>query len=277
MSQAHGLGSCVRCPVVIRLGAWRLGSLDLPLDFLANAGPHLFFCVLLTRLSDSRSHRAARNLACQRLPGSSPPFPWQPCPPVVCSCAALVFMQLAYVAGVVLDGDVCIPLACLEYLAARDARDLFRLFLVVRERGTGFLWLSVRRYAARSWIHLAFLCPSRNLPRLGSSAAAYTCQPLPPAMGVVPYLLRIGHRKDRQRRSSVAQSDRDGRVLPEWTVAHLDRLVCAASAALVSCFERVRDPRAGIGSGLDAIPASRLRNGLLLHGAPWGVRGHSYG
>src|SRR3989449_2008182 len=120
MSQAHGLGSCVRCPVVIRLGAWRLGSLDLPLDFLANAGPHLFFCVLLTRLSDSRSHRAARNLACQRLPGSSRPVPWPPCPPVVCTYAALVFKQLAYVAGVVLDGDVCIALACLEYLAARD-------------------------------------------------------------------------------------------------------------------------------------------------------------
>src|SRR5207253_6068907 len=75
MSQAHGLGSCVRCPVVIRLGAWRLGSLDLPLDILAGAGPHLFFCVPLTSLSDSRSHRAARNLACQRLPGSSRPVP----------------------------------------------------------------------------------------------------------------------------------------------------------------------------------------------------------
>src|SRR5207244_6920742 len=156
--------------VVIRLGAWRLGSLDLPLDFLANAGPHLFFCVLLTRLSDSRSHRAARNLACQRLPGSSRPVPWPPCPPVVCTYAALVFKQLAYVAGVVLDGDVCIALACLEYLAARDARDLFRLCLVVRERCTGFLWLPVRRYAARSWIHLAFLCPSGYPPRLGRSA-----------------------------------------------------------------------------------------------------------
>src|SRR5947209_12540800 len=84
------------------------------------------------------------------------------CPPVVCTYAALVFKQLAYVAGVVLDGDVCIALACLEYLAARDARDLFRLFPVVRERGTGFFWLSVRWHVARSWIHLAFLCPSGN-------------------------------------------------------------------------------------------------------------------
>src|SRR5437667_11050039 len=277
MSQAHGLGSCVRCPVVIRLGAWRLGSLDLPLDFLANAGPHLFFCVLLTRLSDSRSHRAARNLACQRLPGSSRPVPWPPCPPVVCTYAALVFKQLAYVAGVVLDGDVCIALACLEYLAARDARDLFRLFLVVRERCTGFLWLSVRRYAARSWIHLAFLCPSGYPPRLGRSAAANTRQSLPSAMGVVPHLLRIGHRKDRQRRSPVAQLDRDGRVLPEWAVAHLDRLVCAASAALVSCFERIRHACAGVGSGVDAVPASALADRMLLYRHPMGSRCHSYG
>src|SRR6058998_857276 len=124
MSQAHGLGSCVRCPVVIRLGAWRLGSLDLPLDFLANAGPHLFFCVLLTRLSDSRSHRAAGNPACQRLPGSSRPVPWPPCPPVVRTYAALAFKQLAHAAGVVLGGDACIAGTGSESLAARDAHDL---------------------------------------------------------------------------------------------------------------------------------------------------------
>src|SRR5437016_6035187 len=45
---------------------------------------------------------------------------------------------------VVLGGDACIAGTGSEYLAARDARDLFRLFLVVRERCTGFLWLPVR-------------------------------------------------------------------------------------------------------------------------------------
>ena len=277
MSQAHGLGSCVRCPLVIRLGAGCLGSLDFPLDFLAGAGPHLFFCVLLTRLSDSRSHRAAGNPACQRLPPSSRPVPWPPCPPVVRTYAALVFKQFAIVAGVVLGRNVCIAGTGSESLAARDAHDLLRLFLVVRERGTGFLWLSVRRYAARSWIHLAFLCPSGYPPRLGRSAAANTRQSLPSAMGVVPHLLRIGHRKDRQRRSPVAQPDRDGRVLPEWAVAHLDRLVCAASAALVSCFERIRHACAGVGSGVDAVPASALADRMLLHRHPMGSRCHSYG
>src|SRR5947208_4658868 len=268
MSQAHGLGSCVRCPVVIRLGAWRLGSLDLPLDFLANAGPHLFFCVLLTRLSDSRSHRAARNLACQRVPGNGRPVRWPPCRPVVCTYAALVFKQLAYVAGVVLDGDVCIALACLEYLAARDAHDLFRLFLVVRERGTGFFWLSVRWHAARSWIHLAFLCPSGYPPGVGRSAATNTRQSLPSAMGVVSHLLRIGHRKDRQRRSPVAQPDRDGRVLPEWAVAHLNRLVWQASPALVSSFERICHACPGAGRGVDAVPPSARSERIFLHRPP---------
>src|SRR5437879_10233640 len=65
MSQAHGLGSCVRCPLVIRLGAGCLGSLDFPLDFLAGAGPHLFFFGLLTLLSDSLSVRAPGDPALQ--------------------------------------------------------------------------------------------------------------------------------------------------------------------------------------------------------------------
>src|SRR5205823_14061189 len=100
-----------------------------PLDFLAGAGPHLFFCVLLTRLSDSRSHRAAGNPACQRIPPSSRPVPWPPCPPVVRTYAALAFKQLAHAAGVVLGGDACIAGTGSESLAARDAHDLFRLFL----------------------------------------------------------------------------------------------------------------------------------------------------
>src|SRR5437879_13021820 len=209
MSQAHGLGSCVRCPVVIRLGAGRLGSLDFPLDFLAGAGPHLFFCFLLTSLSDSRSHRAAGNPARQRLPGSSRPVPWPACSPVVRTYAALAFKQLAHAAGVVLGGDACIAGTGSESLAARDAHDLFRLFLVVRERGTGFFWLSVRWHAARSWIHLAFLCPSGYPPGLGRSASANTRQSLPPAMGVVRYFLQIGHRKDGHWSSSLANSDGD--------------------------------------------------------------------
>src|SRR5947208_8879851 len=203
--------------------------------------------------------------------------PWPPCPPVVRTYAALAFKQFAIVAGVVLGRNVCIAGTGSESLAACDAHDLLRLFLVVRERGTGFLWLSVRRYAARSWIHLAFLCPSGYPPRLGRSAAANTRQSLPSAMGVVPHLLRIGHRKDRQRRSPVAQPDRDGRVLPEWALAHLDRLVCAASAALVSCFERIRHACAGVGSGVDAVPASALADPMLFHRHPMGNRCHSHG
>src|SRR5437867_11956723 len=106
MSQAHGLGSCVRCPLVIRLGAGCLGSLDFPLAFLAGAGPHLFFCVLLTRLSDSRSHRAAGNSACQRLPPCSRPVLWPACPPAVRTNAAFAFRQFAIVAGVLLVRNV---------------------------------------------------------------------------------------------------------------------------------------------------------------------------
>src|SRR2546427_256446 len=54
-------------------------------------------------------------------------------------------------------------------------------------------------------------------------------------------------------------------------------------AMLVICFAcflsfvSVRDARAGIGSGLDAIPASALADRVLLHRDPMGSRCHSYG
>ncbi len=58
--------------------------------------------------------------------------------------------------------------------------------------------------------------------------------------------------KAAQRRSGVAPPDRNGRVLPEWAAAYLDRLVHAASAALVPCCDRRSHPGDGIVDRLSA-------------------------
>ena len=83
--------------------------------------------------------------------------------------------------------------------------------------------------------------------------------------------IRIWHRQTSQRRSRMATPDRDGRVLPERSAAHLDRLVRPAPAALVSV------GTAGEPSSLNwhrfypFSPARRAPH-LLLHRHPVGDR-----
>ena len=78
-----------------------------------------------------------------------------------------------------------------------------------------------------------FFAPPGLLAGPGTRASAFARQLLSAAVGVVPHLLRVRPGEAGQRRSAVAQLHRDGRVLPERSAAHLDRLVRAASAALV--------------------------------------------
>ena len=59
-------------------------------------------------------------------------------------------------------------------------------------------------------------------------------QPLHAALGVVPDLLRVGDREARERRPQWRESHRHGRVLRERAAAHVDRLVRAAPAPLLS-------------------------------------------
>src|ERR1700733_9056432 len=59
--------------------------------------------------------------------------------------------------------------------------------------------------------------------------------------------------------------DRHGRVLPERAAAHLDRMVSAASAALVSCRDGIRNARARTGTGGDAVSSAAPANPVLLY------------
>src|ERR1039457_3135489 len=152
-----------------------------------------------------------------------------------------------------------------ECMAARNAGGLFCVLPFVRQRGAGFFQLSIGRDAARSWIHCALLFSAWISPRHGRGISPIARQPVPPAMGMVLHLLRVPCREDHRWRARVAQLYSDGRVLPERSAAHVDRLVHAASAALVPCFDSFCDAGARTGFGLDIVSAAPLANRVLLY------------
>src|SRR5437763_5995319 len=75
----------------------------------------------------------------------------------------------------------------------------------------------------------------------------------------------------------MAQLHRHGRVLPKWTTADLDWLVCAASAALVSCWLGRRYPGDGIRTHLAHLSAPPLPLRALLYSHMLGSRGDHHG
>src|ERR1700691_1817850 len=72
----------------------------------------------------------------------------------------------------------------------------------------------------------------------------------------------------------MAELQRQGRVLPEWPIADLDRLVCSAPAALVSCRKRLCDAGPRTGSGVDVPPAATLAYRMLPDCYPLAGWGH---
>ena len=157
-----------------------------------------------------------------------------------------------------------------QHLAASHAPGLLCLLSFLRQRGPGFFRLPIRRHAARSRISGAVLCPARLAAGAGLRPSAFTRQPVPAAVGVVPHLLRIGPGEAAERRHRMAPSDRDGRVLPEWSPAHLDRMVHPAPAALVPLGDGVLHAGAGTGHRLDALSSPPLAHPLLSHRHPVG-------
>src|ERR1700683_3658138 len=56
----------------------------------------------------------------------------------------------------------------------------------------------------------------------------------------------------------------DGRVLPEWTVAHVDRLVHAASAALVPRRDGGGHTGDGVGDRVDDVSAAAVAHRVFF-------------
>src|SRR6202035_2419270 len=91
-------------------------------------------------------------------------------------------------------------------------------------------------------------------------------------MGVVPHLLRIGPGEAAEWRHRMAPSDRDGRVLPEWSPAYLDRLVHPALATLVPLDDGPGHAGDGTGHRLDDPASPPLAHPLFFHRDSMGNR-----
>ena len=184
-----------------------LGPLALP----PRARRHLPLGLPLARLPDPRPHRPARSspgrdylreLAAQLGPVQrvwfAPSFLWLGAGDG--ALTALVVVGLRRVA----------PPRPSTSPARRDRRRRPRVPLVHRGRAR-VRDVPVRRDAARGGVPVALLRPARLASRARRRDAPVARRALPSALGVVPDLLRVGRREDREPRPAV------GRASPRWT------------------------------------------------------------
>src|SRR5580692_7378083 len=129
---------------------------------------------------------------------------------MVCPYVALVGERATYADRPMLGGVGRVASVSSEFVATRNAGDLFPVLLIVRQRRAGFFRLPIRRDAARSRIYCFIFCSRWISPRYGCGIAAIARQFVSAAMGVVSYLLRVGRREDYWWRSRVAEFYGDG-------------------------------------------------------------------
>ena len=234
------------------------------MDILACARTNLFLGVFLAAISDSRADWTGRNSSGKRISAGSGQYR-RARALLVRADAAVVQHKFAPVDGAVLGGADCIRSVDAEHLAARDAGDLLGVLPFVCGRSSRIFRISVRRNAVGSGIYFVVFCSAGMAPGIRTIEPADTRELVPFALGMVPDLLRIGRGKNRQRRPAVAPLHGDGRVLPERSAANMDRVVRTTFSALVSRGVGIRDARAGIGVGVDAVPAETMADCLLFH------------
>src|SRR5713226_8238498 len=108
-----------------------------PLHFPACSRPDLLFRVFFARFPNQRIDRTARSSARERILASSGRTVWAR-RLLVRADAAVVFEQFAYADRNLLDGHDRVGATGVEFLAARNAGDLFRVFSLFRECRSGF-------------------------------------------------------------------------------------------------------------------------------------------
>src|SRR5713101_5321957 len=137
MSGDEGPFPCVGFALAVRFGAWRRGPLASALDFSARAWVDLLLRVFLAGVSNPRIDWAAGNPSRRRIFASAGRTV-RPGGLLVCADAAMGLERRAHAHGNLLGGHDCVAAAGFKFLAARNARDLFCVFPLVRERRAGF-------------------------------------------------------------------------------------------------------------------------------------------
>ncbi|TMA55886.1 MAG: lipase maturation factor family protein [Deltaproteobacteria bacterium] len=147
-------------------------------------------------------------------------------------------------------------------LVPPGALDPLRL---VRERRPGFPLVPVGQPAARGGVLHALRHPGRAAGETG--AAATSDGGVPHALARVPHELRVGGRQAADRRSHVAEPERDGDLLRDRSTADVGRLVRSPAPAVgaapvggVHPARRARARAARLG------PATRAPRRLHRHG-----------
>src|SRR5271165_1168024 len=271
----YGLAPGFGHPLALLIEGWRGGSSSSALDLPARTWSHLLLGVLPAGVSDQGPHRAGWHPARRGISPSSGEVRLGAL--LVCAHSAVAFSRTASAHGHLLGRDDRIVAACPQHLAARHAGHLLRVFFVIRQRCPGFLRIPVRRNVAGGGVSLVFLCITRAATRTWPRPSSLTSKPVSAAVGVVSYLFRIGLSEVRQRRDSVARLHRHGRVLPERSPAHLDRLVRPALAAQFSRIRHRRHSGAGSGASVDVVYAATLAYRMFLHRYALADSGNSYG
>ncbi len=260
-----------------RLLLWSLEPPAAALDFSSGSRPDLLFRVLLAALPGKRADRYRRHSAGAPIPADDRAQCVRSRTILVRPFALLDLLEFDGYSCVLLDRVDCLGTAGAESLAARHAGDLPALLFGVCECVRRFLVLSVGWDVAGGRIYLALLRATGLSSRTRRIASSVTREFVPVAVGVAADLLRIRNRETGERRSAMAQLDRDGRVLPERPAAHMDRLVLAAPAARFPRLHRGRDPGAGVGIGMDDPAAAPLPDRTVLPRDRLGDRGHCDG
>src|SRR5580704_13350703 len=235
------------------------------MDLFACSRSYLFFRFLFVGLSDSWANRPAGNSSGIGISRGGCAWVWAAAF-LVRAYVAMVFERIAHTDGPMLDWYCCLAAGSSEYVAARYAGGLLWLLSFLCRGGKRFFRLSIRWHVVGGRLYFALLCAWWIFPRLGSCQVPSAREFISFALGMVPYLLRVGRRKACQRRSAMAPSDSHGRVLSEWPAAHLDRLVRAASTALVSRVDGCGYAGDGTVVGVDDVSASALADCMFPSG-----------
>src|SRR5438874_1228570 len=108
----------------------------------ARAGADLFFRVLLVAVSNSWTDRPCGNSSGRRVPAGGSKFAGARAV-LVCTDCVVAERRFAHVARIMLDRAGRVAARHVQYLAARHAGGVLRVFPLVSERRVGILRLSI--------------------------------------------------------------------------------------------------------------------------------------
>src|SRR5205085_6738134 len=124
---------------------------------------------------------------------------------LVCADTAMVFEPAAHADGDLLGGDDRVGAAGVEFMAARNAGDLLRVFPFVCECSAGFFRVPIGWNASGGGIYCPILRAEGVSSGLGRGEPTFASELVFAPVGMLPHLFRIGRGQNYGRRPGVAE------------------------------------------------------------------------